>query len=142
MSNEKLYSEILEEFKLAKNDDDRVRVLRRYDHPRFRSFLQASFHPNIQFEVEIPKYKPASEPAGLNYTYLGTEMSKMYRFVKNHPAKPQGLTKEKQKALLLVVLESLHRDEADLVVKMIQKDLKVENLTTNIVKKAFPNLMV
>lgn len=142
MSNEKLYSEILEEFKLAKSDDERVHILRKYDHPRFRSFLQASFHPNIQFEVEIPRYKPAVEPAGLNYTYLDNEMSKMYRFVKNHPAKPQGLTKEKQKALLLVVLESLHRDEAELVIKMIHKDLKIQNLNTEIIKKAFPGLMV
>jgi hypothetical protein len=141
MLNDKLYSEIFDEFKTAKTDDERVAVLRKYDHPRFRSFLQATFHPSIIFDVDIPKYRPAVEPAGLNYTYLGTEMSKMYRFVKNHPAIPPGLTQEKKKSLLVVVLESLHKDEADLVVKMMNKDLKIEHLTIDIVKKAFPNLI-
>ena len=141
MSYEKLYSEVLEEFGQATNKADRIAVLRKYDHPRFRSFLQAAFHPGIVFDVEIPKYRPAVEPAGLNYAYLSTEMTKMYRFVKNHPSRPQGLTPEKQKSLLVVVLESLHKDEADLVVKMMNKDLQVKFLTANIVNEAFPGLL-
>ena len=72
MSYEKLYSEVLEEFGQATNKADRIAVLRKYDHPRFRSFLQAAFHPGIVFDVEIPKYRPAPEPAGLNYSYLST----------------------------------------------------------------------
>lgn len=141
MSYEKLYSEVLEEFGQATNKADRIAVLRKYDHPRFRSFLQAAFHPGIVFDVEIPKYRPAPEPAGLNYSYLSTEMTKMYRFVKNHPSRPAGLSPEKQKSLLVVVLESLHKDEADLVVKMMNKDLQVKFLTANIVNEAFPGLL-
>jgi hypothetical protein len=65
----------------------------------------------------------------------------MYRFVKNHPSRPPGLTSEKQKSLLIVVLESLHKDEADLVIKMIKKDLGVKFLTANLVSEAFPGLL-
>ena len=138
---EKLYSEILDEFKLVKTKEERINVLKKYDHPRWRSFLQAAFHPGIVFDVEIPKYRPALEPAGLNFAYLGTEMTKMYRFVKNHPSRPEGLTPEKQKSLLLVVLESLHKDEAELLVKMMNKDLQVKFLTANLVNEAFPGLL-
>lgn len=141
MENEKLYSEVLDEFGRAKNKEERIAVLRKYGHPRFQSFLQAAFHPGIVFDVEIPKYRPAVEPAGLNYTYLGSEMTKMYRFVKNHPARPAGLSPEKQKSLLVVVLESLHKDEADLVVKMMNKDLQVKFLTHTLVSEAFPGLL-
>lgn len=141
MSAEKLYSEILEEFQTAKNKEERIAILRKYDHPRFRSFLQASFHPGIVFDVEIPKYRPAVEPAGMNFAYLDSEMAKMYRFVKNHPARPEGLTPQKQKSLLAVVLESLHKDEAELLIKMMNKDLQVKFLTANLVTEAFPGLL-
>jgi hypothetical protein len=141
MINDKLYFEIFEEFDLAKNKEERLMCLRKYDHSRFRSFLQATFLPGIIFDVEIPKYRPAVEPAGLNYTHLATEMDKMYRFVKNHPARPAGLTPAKQKSLLTVVLESLHKDEADLLVKMMNKDLKIKFLTPNLVSEAFPGLL-
>ncbi|MFZ9848029.1 MAG: DUF6433 family protein [Flavobacteriales bacterium] len=141
MPAEKLYSEILDEFQSAKTKEQRIGVLRKYDHPRWRSFLQAAFHPGIVFDVEIPKYRPAVEPAGMNFAYLDSEMLKMYRFVKNHPSKPNGLSPEKQKQLLLVVLESLHKDESELLVKMMNKDLKVKFLTTNLVNEAYPGLL-
>lgn len=141
MSAEKLYSEIFEEFDKATNKQERINVLRKYDHPRFRSFLQAAFHPGIIFDVEVPRYRPAVEPAGMNFAYLDSEMLKMYRFVKNHPSRPAGLTADKQKQLLLVVLESLHKDEAELLVKLIKKDLEVKFLTPNLVKETFPGLI-
>jgi hypothetical protein len=141
MSAEKLYSEIFEEFDKATNKQERINVLRKYDHPRFRSFLQAAFHPGIIFDVEVPRYRPAVEPAGMNFAYLDSEMLKMYRFVKNHPSRPAGLTADKQKQLLLVVLESLHKDEAELLVKLIKKDLEVKFLTPNLVKETFPGLL-
>jgi hypothetical protein len=141
MSAEKLYSEIITEFESASTKQERISVLRKYDHPRFRTFLQAAFNPNIEFDVPIPKYRPAIEPAGLNFTYLDAEMQKIYRFVKNHPAKPEGLTPEKEKQLLLVVLESLHKDEADLLVRVLQKKLEVKFLTPNLINEAMPGIL-
>jgi len=141
MSSEKLYSEIFEEFDKCTTKADRINCLRKYDHPRFRTFLQAAFNPNIIFDVPIPNYRPAVEPAGMNYAYLDQEVVKLYRFAKGHPARPEGLTPEKQKALLTVILESLHKDEAALMVKMLQKDLQVKFLTVNLVNETFPGVL-
>lgn len=141
MSAEKLYSEIFEEFDKCTNKTERINVLRKYDHPRFRSFLQASFLPNVQFDVTIPPYRPADEPAGMNFAYLDAEMAKMYRFIKNHPGRPEGLSPQRQQALLAAVLESLHKDEAALVVKMMKKDLGVKYLTENLIKEAIPGIL-
>lgn len=141
MSAEKLYSEIFEEFDKATTKQERLSVLRKYDHPMFRLFLQAAFHPNIAFDVTVPKWRPAPEPAGLNYTYLDTEMAKMYRFVKDHPARPAGLTDKKKTELLLVTLESLHKDEASLLERLIKKDLGIKHLTPKLVEEAFPGLL-
>lgn len=140
MSAEKLYSEILEEYQTLTDKNDQIELLRKYDHKRFRDFLQLAFNNNIKFDVEISEYRPAIEPAGLNFTYLDLEMSKMYRFISGHPNRPPGLTPEKQKRLLVIVLESLHKDEAALLIKLLNKNLSIPTLTKNIVSKAFPDL--
>lgn len=141
MSTEKLYSEIFEEFDEAGTRAEKIAILKKYDHARFRDFLVMAFNPKIQFDVEIPKYRPAPEPAGLNWTYLDSETTKMYRFIKGHPLS-QNLTAEKKKALLTVVLESLHKDEAALVVKMMNKNLGVKFLTPKIISEAMPGINV
>jgi hypothetical protein len=140
MSAEKLYSEIFEEFDKAQNKAERINVLKKYDHPRFREFLVYALEPSIEFDVEVPNYRPAIEPAGLNFTYLNSETPKMYRFIKDHKLRPTGLTPEKQKSLLLVILESLHKDEAALLVKVFKKDLEVKFLTKKLVQEAYPGI--
>ena len=143
MSSEKLYSEIFEEFEKATTKQDRINILRREGDERFRFFLQLVFNPAIEFDIALPdRYRPAKEPAGLNYAYLDTEMPRMYRFIKNHPMRPPGFTTEKTTQLLLVMIESLHRDEAALILEVLQKKFKVKNLTANLVKEAFPDLII
>jgi hypothetical protein len=141
MGSDKLYSEIFEDFDKCKTKQERVDLLRKYDEQRFKNFLFFALSPIVVFDVEIPNYRPAVEPAGLNYTYLHSEISKLYRFIKGHPNRPEGLTSEKQRQLLLVILESLHKDEADLLVRLIKKDLKIKHLTTSLITEAFPDLV-
>ena len=140
MSAETLYSEILEEFQTKTDENDQIAILRKHDHKRFRDFLQCVFHPGIKFDVDIPIYRPAQEPAGLNYTYLDIEMGRMYIFIVGHPKRSPDLTAQKQKSILKSVLEALHKDEADCLVKMLKKDLEIPTLTKKLVKKAFPDL--
>jgi len=137
----KIFSEIFEEFQEAKTKNERINILRKYDHPRFREFLFYALSKKIQFDIEAPNYRPAPEPAGLNYAYLDLETEKLYRFIKGHPRKPQGLTNEKQKQLLVVVLESLYKDEAEILFKVINKKFEIPFLTQSLVNEAFPNLM-
>jgi hypothetical protein len=143
MSSEKLYSEIFEEFEKATTKQERINILRREGDERFRFFLQLAFNPAIEFDIVLPHmYRPAKEPAGLNYAYLDTEMPKMYRFIKGHPMRPQNFTADKTTQLILVMLESLHRDESALILKIFKKEFKVKNLTANLVREAFPDLII
>jgi hypothetical protein len=140
----KLYSEILAEFDTAPTRADKIAVLRKNDHPRLRSFLAMVYNPNIKFQVEIPEYRPAVEPAGLNYTYLDIEVPRLYRFIPGHP-KLEGavIDEKKKKSLLTTTLESLHKDEAELLVKAItKKDLDVKYLTARIIKEAYPDINI
>jgi hypothetical protein len=140
MSAELLYSEILDEYKKLQTKEERIFYLRKQEHFGLLEFLKCVFHPKIIFDVIIPEYRPAIEPAGLNFTYLDMEMKKVYRFIKSHPGRPAGLSADRQTSLLKNVLESLHKDEAELMIKMIHKNLGIEELNKKIVKEAFPNL--
>lgn len=140
MSAEKLYSEIFADFESAPDRKSKIDVLRKNDHIQFRNFLAIAFNQDIEFDVVIPNYRPAPEPAGLNYTYLNNEVPKLYRFIKNHPKSVSELTETKKKSLLVVILESLHKDEAELLVGLIKKNLEVKGLTPKIVKEAFPDI--
>ena len=140
----KLYSEILAEFDTAPTRADKIAVLQKNYHPRFKSFLAMVYNPDIKFQVEIPEYRPAIEPAGLNYTYLDIEVPRLYRFILNHP-KLEGavLDEKRKKSLLTTTLESLHKDEAELLVKAItKKDLDVKYLTPRILREAYPDINI
>lgn len=139
MKDGRLFHEILDEFTNAKTREEKVSVLRKYDNNRLRDFFVMAYNPNIVFDVDIPSYRPAPEPEGLNWTHLEAEIPKLYRFIQGHPQKP-NITREKAKSLLVVILESLHKKEAEILVNLIQKDLKVKYLTPNIVQEAFPDI--
>jgi hypothetical protein len=140
MSSNLLYSEIFEKFEKATTREERVAVLRKNSDSRFKDFLTIVFNPNYTFDIEPPPYRPSVEPAGLNFAYLDTEIPKLYRFIKNHPQKSPDLKEKKQKQLLGVILEALHKDEAALLVKMFNKDLNIKYLTPKIVKESFPDI--
>jgi hypothetical protein len=140
MIKDKLMFEILDEFENAKTENERIAVLQKYDTHQFRHFLKNALDTSIEYDVEVPGYRPAPEPAGLNFTYLSMEMDKMYRFIKGHPARPAGLTPKKQKQLLVVILESLHEKEANILVNILQKKFKVNFLTQKLIQKALPGM--
>jgi hypothetical protein len=143
MSSEILYSEILEQFTHAKTKEEKLNILRRNDDPRFRFFLELALNPNVEWDIQLPyKYRPAVEPAGLNYAYLDTEMPKMYRFIKNHPMRPPEFTAEKTTPQLQVILEALHADEAAIFADLIRGKFKVKGLTAALVKEAFPGINI
>lgn len=136
----KLFNEIFEEFQNCKTRPERIELLRKYDHPGLRDFFVASFSPNVKLNIILPEtYRPAIEPAGLNYSYLEIEMSRIYRFVEGHPQKI-NVPEKKMKQIVTGILECLHKDEARLFVKMVQQKLDIKFLTAALVKEAFPDI--
>jgi hypothetical protein len=140
MNSNKLYSEIFQEFESA-SGKKKIEVLRKYGTKNFKNFLCCALHPSIVFDIkQIPQYNPANEPAGLNYVYLEQEMAQVYKYISNHPSKPEGLTNKRQMDLLVVTLSSLHVDEAKIFEMMFMKKLEVKGLTPKVIKEAFPDL--
>ena len=91
-----MYHEIFALFVKTEKRADKINVLRQHGDKNLKEFLIAVFNPNVIFDVEIPEYKPAKEPEGLNILYLHNEVPRLYRFIVGHPRRAQGLTAKKQ----------------------------------------------
>lgn len=139
MIKNKLISEILEEVEKAPTRIDKVNVLKKYDDIRMRQFLQL-VHGKVKW-IKPPNYRPAPEPAGLNYTYLSSEIAKLYRFIENHP-EALKISDDRKRQLLVVVLESLHMSEADILVRMMNGDFEHGYLTPKLIKEAYPDIQI
>ena len=141
MSYKRLYNEIFNEFELAKTRQEKIDVLKKHADHWFVTFLNYAFNQDIKFDfTEIPSYKPAVEPAGLNWSTLHLELRKLYLFIPSHVKYNGKLPDRKHTNVLIEILQSVHADEAKLLVQVFQRKLKVKGLTDKLVKEAFPDL--
>lgn len=143
MSSKKNVYEVFDDFKQAKTKNDRIDVLKRNDSYALRSILKGALDDKIVFNVDkLPSYKHDKDvPTGLGYSNLTEEFGRIYLFVKDHPKTPPTLTEERRTQILIQILEALEQREAEVFANMLQKDLKVPYLTTNLVNEAFPDLL-
>ena len=137
-----LYHEIFEKFQALNTREEKINLLRKNATIEFKDFLRGLFDPNIKFDVDIPEYRPAIEPAGLNYSSLHAEMNRVYLFAVGHPKTPAGVTPQKKMAILKNMLESVNKNEAELLIGMLKKNLKIKTLTPKLVNEAFPDINV
>lgn len=141
MGTKRLYHEIMEEFENAESKQDKIHVLQKHGDIWFQEFLNFAFNPNVKFDIKnIPNYKPAIEPAGLNFSNLNLEIRKLYLFIPGHPKYKGPLPEKKRDAILVNMLQSINAGEAKLLEGVITKKLKIKNLTPKLVKEAFPQM--
>jgi len=137
-----LYHEIFAKFEELTTREDRINFLRKHYSPQFKEFLRGAFDPNVKFKVNIPEYRPAIEPEGLTFSTLQNEMDRAYLFVIGHQKTPPTITEEKKENILKSMLESIHKEEAIFLLRMLKKDLKVKFLTAKLVKEAYPDINI
>jgi hypothetical protein len=137
-----LFHEIFEKFEQLKTREERLTYLRNNHTYQFKEFLRGAFDPNVIFKVNIPKYRPAVEPEGLNYSTLHNEMDRVYLFVEGHPKTPIGITEDKKEYVLKNMLEAIHKKEAELLIAMLKKDLKIKFLTAKLIKEVYPDIEI
>jgi hypothetical protein len=81
---------------------------------------------------------PNDAPKGTEHTLLEKEGSKLYYFFKGGA---NDLPQLKIESMFIAMLEGLHKDEAEVLVKTINKSLhKKYRITLAVVKEAFPQI--
>lgn len=142
MSSNKNIYEVFDDFKNAKTKEERLAILRSNDSWALKNVLMGTFHPKVQFVIKkIPKYNSVQTPVGFAYNHISDALSKVYLFTEGHPKVSPNLTIQRKEQLLIQILESLEKGEAEVYTNMLKKDLKVPHLTSKLVNEAFPGLL-
>jgi len=134
--------QIFDEVEKASNKENKIKVLKAYDHPILKGMLQINFDPNIKMnlpEGEPTFKKDTSIPAGYSETNLFAEFRRMYIWLEPNV----NLTRFRKEQLFVQMLEGIHWTEAEAVCLAKDKKLqtKYKSLKEELVREAFPGLL-
>jgi len=137
-SSAPLLHEILTKVNNAKDKPKKIEVLKQNDSLPLRQVLKGAFDPKIEWDLPPgnPPYQVNDAPAGTEHTTLYTEAKKLWHFVKGADT---ALSKTKKEMMFIQMLEGLHKDDAELMIAVKEKELnkRYKGLTDAVVKEAF-----
>ena len=121
---------------------DKIAYLRKMNSAPLRDILRINFDDDIisMLPPGAPPYKKDDMPDGMNYATLQNQYRKFKYFFKGPVA--LGIKPLKREGLFLNLLESLHPEEADLLVAAKDKSMSYKGITKKMVNETFPNLIV
>lgn len=134
--------EIFDKIAAAPTKEEKQYILATNDSPAMRQIIRATFDPRIEFVFDKPvNYRPSDAPVGLSHSSIYMEMDRLYIFEKNNPNVAPNLTQARKELLLIQLLESLEAREAETLMNVILKDLKVSGLDYELANNTFPGLL-
>jgi hypothetical protein len=135
-----LISEVLQAASSAKTKKEKIKILQEYKNDALLAILIWNFDDTAKSalpEGDVP-YTPSEAPAGTNYhTRLVIEYKKLFHFIQG----ASDLNQNRKEMMFINMLESLHADEAEVLV--LTKDGKLSSkyrITLPTVKEAFPEV--
>jgi|TARA_B110000305_G_C18862138_1_gene369222 hypothetical protein len=132
------FAEIFNKVSKIKSKKEKVSFLKHYQTDALRMVVKSSFDPKIVWalpEGEVP-FRPNDAPEGTEHSNLSYEARKLYHYIQGgNPI----LTQSKRESMFVALLESLHPDEADILVAAKDGLLhqKYKGLSKNVVMEAF-----
>ncbi len=140
---EKLISEILSEAGSKKTRIEKIEFLRKNNSRPLRTILAGSFDPSVTFLLPEgePPYRKDDAPKGFEPSNLH-RISRRFKYFDTGGI-GERLEAAKREKMFIDCLESLHPDEAELVLLMKDKKLagKYKGITKKLVMEAFPSLI-
>ena len=129
--------EILDKVSKLKTDQEKIIALQMHTCPALLTVLQGAFDDRIKWALPegSPPYKPNEAPE--THNVLHAEIRKMYLFIEG--GNP-GLKQLRREALFIELLESVHPNDAKILLSIKEKKAPVKGITKNIVQQAFPGL--
>jgi hypothetical protein len=134
-----LIFEILDGASKAKNKEERIAILRKYESWALKDVLRASYDKNVIFTVPTgaPPYEPnLPESTPSNLLRKNTDFAYIVK-----GGSGDAMPAFKREKLYIGILESIHPKDAEIVVKMVNKKLGIPKITEKVVKEAFPGLI-
>ena len=131
--------EILEEVGKQRNRNDKVKILKQHESWALKDVIRGSMDSTVVWNLPEgqPPYTPS--PAHHHPANLIRENTKFKYFVKG--GQGDKMLKVKREQMFIQMLESVSPEEAELLIKMKEKKLKITGLSYNLVKEVFPHLL-
>lgn len=133
-----LLTEVLELVSKQRTKTKKVEMLKEYDTDALRAVLIWNYEAvSMLPDGEVP-YSPNEVPIGIEHQQLSTEYKRLYHFVKGGN---DSLAPLRRESMFIQLLEGLHKDEAQLLVKV--KDRRLEelyNINKDVISEAFPDI--
>jgi len=134
-------NEILDLVHEQETEEDKIKVLQHHANDALKTLLIWNFDESIISLLpsgEVP-YQPNESPLGVDHSSLRRDYKNLYNFVKGGN---DSLSKIRRETIFIQILESLHPNEADVLV--LVKDKKLEDkydISFDIVQKAYPDIV-
>jgi len=137
----KLISEVLTEAGKIVKRDERIKFLQLNKSPGLTDILRINYDESIVSALPegAPNYRQDDAPKDYQYTILNKAYTQFKYFFKGPVA--NGMKQIKRESLFLNLLETLHVEEAELLIAAKDKKMKYKGITKKLVKDAFPNLI-
>lgn len=134
-------NEILDLIHEQETEEDKIKMLQQYKNDALKTLLIWNFDESIISLLpsgEVP-YQPNESPLGVDHSSLRRDYKNLYNFVKGGN---DSLSKIRRETIFIQILESLHPNEAEVLI--LVKDKKLEDkydISFDIVQKAYPDIV-
>ena len=131
--------EVLEKAGKARSKEKKIKILQENETWALKDILIGTYSEEIEFNLPPgePPYR-ASQPHNAP-TNLQRKNTEFRYFTKGGPG--DKMSALKREGLFIGLLESVHPEDAKLVINMINK-VKIQGITKNVVMEAFPGLPI
>ena len=137
----KLISEVLSEASKITKKADRITYLRKNKTPALLDILRISFDDDVVtvLPAGAPTFTKDDAPIGYEYLSLHRGHRRFKYFFKGPIANETPALR--REGMFLTLLESLNKEEAELVIAAKDKSLKYKGITKKFIQDTFPNLI-
>jgi len=140
---ERLITEVLAFAGGLKTKKEKIEYLQANTSRPLRTILKGAFDPTLQFNLPegVPPYRKDDAPKGFEPSNLYIVSRKFKYF--NKGGIGDQIEPARREKMFIDCLESLHPDEAELVILMKEKKLagKYKGITKSLVVAAFPSII-
>lgn len=137
----KQFFEIFTAVEKAKTKKEKIAILQENSGAALKTVLGYTYDPRINWLLPegSPPYKPLDKDSDGELDLHG-ELRKIYLFVEGNTDTQQNLKQIRREQLFIQMLESIHPNEAKVLLGMKERKLPFKGMTRKLVADAFPNL--
>ncbi len=133
-----LIYEILEAAGKARSKAEKIKILKDHDSWALRDVLRASYDLKVEFLIPDgePPYTP-NKPESIPSNLLRKNVD--FKYIVKGGIR-EDMPSFKREKIYIGLLESIHPEDAKVVINMVNRKKPGNGITEKVVKEAFPNL--